>query len=65
MWWHDIEVRKDARGTPHLHFSAKASAHLERLGVANALLSITHDAGVAAAVVILEASGSGDTRGSK
>jgi holo-[acyl-carrier protein] synthase len=54
VFWHDIEVRKNERGAPALHFGSKALQYLERLGVKRALLSITHDAGVAAAVVVLE-----------
>jgi holo-[acyl-carrier protein] synthase len=55
VWWHDIEVRRGVRGAPSLHFSGKALPYLARLGVQKTLLSITHDAGVAVAVVILEA----------
>jgi phosphopantetheinyl transferase (holo-ACP synthase) len=49
-----VEVRKDASGAPSLHFYRKALPYLDRLGCPRALLSITHDAGVAAAVVVLE-----------
>ena len=52
--WHDFEVRKGPRGEPEMFFQGKASLAAERLGVARALVSITHDAGVAAAVVVLE-----------
>ncbi|HMJ15976.1 MAG TPA: holo-ACP synthase [Polyangiaceae bacterium] len=54
VWWQDVEVRKDPSGAPSLHFYGKALPYLERLGDVRALLSITHDAGVAAAVVVLE-----------
>jgi holo-[acyl-carrier protein] synthase len=54
VWWQDVEVRKDARGVPSVHFMGKALPYLERLGPVRAWLTITHDAGVAAAVVILE-----------
>ncbi|HEY6562571.1 MAG TPA: holo-ACP synthase [Polyangiaceae bacterium] len=57
VWWQDVEVQKDASGAPSLHFYRKALPYLERLGSPRALLSITHDAGVAAAVVILETRG--------
>ena len=60
VWWQDVEVRKDERGAPSLCFYRKALPYVERLGQPRALLSITHDAGVAAAVVILELS---DARG--
>ncbi len=52
--WHDIEIRPDARGAPELVFLGPALAHATRLGVQRILVSITHDAGVAAAVVVLE-----------
>lgn len=52
--WHTVEVRSDARGAPKLAFLGPALAHAERLGVRRILVSITHDAGVAAAVVALD-----------
>lgn len=54
VWWHDVEVRRGASGAPQLFWSGPAIPHMERLEVARALVSITHDAGVAAAVVILD-----------
>jgi len=55
VWWHDVEIRSGARGAPQLVFRGTAIAHAERLGVRRSFVSITHDAGVAAAVVVLEA----------
>jgi holo-[acyl-carrier protein] synthase len=52
--WHTIEVRSDARGAPKLEYLGAARAHADRLGVRRILVSITHDAGVAAAVVALD-----------
>ena len=54
VFWQDIEVRSNARGGPELVFLGAARVHAERLGVERAFVSITHDAGVAAAVVVLE-----------
>jgi len=54
VWWHDVEIRPDSRGAPRLTFLGPARAHAERLGVRRTFVSITHDAGVAAAVVVLE-----------
>ncbi len=54
VWWHDVEIRPDARGGPQLAFLGTAIAHAARLGVRRILVSITHDAGVAVAVVVLE-----------
>ena len=55
VWWHAIEIRPDSRGAPHLEFLGAGLAHAERLGVRRILVSISHDAGVAAAVVVLDA----------
>jgi holo-[acyl-carrier protein] synthase len=52
--WHTVEVRSDARGAPKLEFLGPALVHAQRLGVRRILVSITHDAGVAAAVVALD-----------
>ncbi len=54
VWWHDVEVLRGAGGAPTLHFSGPALPHLAARGVRRSLLSISHDAGVAAAVVVLE-----------
>ncbi|MEO7034792.1 MAG: holo-ACP synthase [Polyangiaceae bacterium] len=54
VWWRDVEIRSDARGGPQMAFLGAATAHAARLGVHRILVSITHDAGVAAAVVVLE-----------
>ena len=54
VWWHDVEIRPDARGAPQMAFLGTATAHAFRLGVRRILVSITHDAGVAAAVVVLD-----------
>jgi holo-[acyl-carrier protein] synthase len=55
--WHDLEVRKAPTGAPELKLHGAAAEHGRRLGVGRALISITHDAGVAAAVVVLESEG--------
>jgi holo-[acyl-carrier protein] synthase len=52
--WHTIEVRSNARGAPALEYLGPVRAHADRLGVRRILVSITHDAGVAAAVVALD-----------
>jgi len=54
VWWHDLEIRPDLRGAPQLTFLGSARVHAGRLGVSRSFVSITHDAGVAAAVVVLE-----------
>lgn len=52
--WHDLEVRGAAKRPPELvlHGAARELAH--RVGVQRAHLSISHDGGVASAIVILE-----------
>jgi len=54
VWWHSIEVRPNERGGPQITLLGPALEHAERLGVRRILVSITHDAGVAAAVVVLD-----------
>jgi holo-[acyl-carrier protein] synthase len=55
VWWQNVEVRRGPLGAPELWLLGPARAHADRLGVTRQLVSITHDAGVAAAVVVLEA----------
>ena len=52
--WQDFEVLRAPSGAPEMHFHGRAALAAGRLGVARAFVSITHDAGVAAAVVVLE-----------
>ncbi|BDG06351.1 holo-ACP synthase [Anaeromyxobacter oryzae] len=51
--WSELEVIR-AEGAPSLTLAGAAAAAGARLGVARVFLTITHDAGVAAAAVILE-----------
>ncbi len=57
VWWQDVEVRRGPLGVPTLHLLGAAIPHARRLGVVRSLVSITHDAGVAASVVVLEGGG--------
>jgi holo-[acyl-carrier protein] synthase len=52
--WHDVEVARGA-GPPALVLRGVAAAAADRLGAARRHLTLTHDAGVAAATVVLEA----------
>lgn len=54
--WHEVEVRRAPSGRPELHLSGSAAAMAKDFGADAWHVSITHDAGVAAAVVILEGS---------
>jgi holo-[acyl-carrier protein] synthase len=51
--WHDVEVIR-GRGAPRLELRGVAAERARALGVARTALSLTHDGGVAAAVVALE-----------
>jgi len=52
--WHCITVTRDRKGKPGIKPSAPMEKHLARLGVTGAHLSLTDDAGVAVAFVVLE-----------
>ena len=52
--WHEVEVRKTPSGRPRLELKGAALAMARKSGVERWHVTITHDAGIAAAVVILE-----------
>jgi holo-[acyl-carrier protein] synthase len=52
--WLDVQLRRVDRGRPELELLGPARVFAEGLGVRRALVSVSHDAGVAAAVVVLE-----------
>jgi holo-[acyl-carrier protein] synthase len=52
--WQSITVGRDPRGKPLVLPDARMAAHLKSLGVDRAHISLTDDAGVAVAFVILE-----------
>lgn len=51
--WHDVEVDRSG-GAPSLALRGAAAQAASRLGVRRVLVTLTHDAGVAAATVVLE-----------
>jgi len=53
--WQSITVGRDAKGKPLVIPNNEMKAHLEALGVTRAHVSLTDDAGVAVAFVVLEA----------
>jgi len=53
--WHDAEVVSDPSGRPSFAVRGTVAALAEALGVSALHLSLSHDAGVATAVVIAEA----------
>ncbi len=52
--WHDLRVLRENNGAPRLEFHGRAAEHAAARGAVRQHLSISHDAGVAVAVVILE-----------
>ncbi|MEJ7628852.1 MAG: holo-ACP synthase [Nocardioidaceae bacterium] len=54
LHWVDAEVRTDPAGRPSLVLSGTVAARAEELGVVRSHVSLSHDAGIASAVVILE-----------
>jgi holo-[acyl-carrier protein] synthase len=54
MRWLDATVVQDGKGQPSLQVSGTVAARAEHLGVASFHLSLSHDAGIASAVVIAE-----------
>ncbi len=54
MAWHDAEVVSEASGNPQLEIRGSVLARANDLGVRSVHVSLSHDAGIASAVVILE-----------
>ncbi len=54
MAWHDAEVVSESSGRPLLELRGTVLARAEALGVTSVHLSLSHDAGIASAVVVLE-----------
>jgi holo-[acyl-carrier protein] synthase len=52
--WHSITVTRNNRGRPGIEASPQMERHLKKLGVTGMHLSLTDDAGVAVAFVVLE-----------
>jgi len=54
MHWHDAEVVSEATGNPQFAIRGSVLARAEALGARSVHVSLSHDAGIASAVVILE-----------
>ena len=52
--WLDAEIVRDDLGRPSLELRGTVAARAEELGVSRVHLSLSHDAGVAVAFVVLE-----------
>ena len=49
--WHEVEIRSEDSGKPYFHFSG---ALAERVSNSHVHLTISHDAGIASAMVVIE-----------
>ena len=54
MAWHDAEVVSEATGNPQIEMRGSVLARANDLGVRGVHVSLSHDAGIASAVVVLE-----------
>jgi holo-[acyl-carrier protein] synthase len=54
LHWQDAEVVTEESGRPQLELRGTVLARANDLGVASVHLSLSHDAGIASAVVVLE-----------
>ncbi|GAA1166340.1 holo-ACP synthase [Nocardioides aquiterrae] len=54
MHWHDAEVVSESSGRPLFEVRGSVAARAAELGVSSVHLSLSHDAGIASAVVVLE-----------
>jgi holo-[acyl-carrier protein] synthase len=52
--WHDAEVVSEPTGKPLLVVRGSVAARAAQLGVVNLHLSLSHDAGIASAIVVAE-----------
>ena len=54
LHWRDAEVHRGQDGRPHLTVTGTVAARSDELGVRSMHLSLSHDAGIASAVVVVE-----------
>lgn len=54
MAWHDAEIRNEHSGDPQFELRGSVLARAEERGVGSVHVSLSHDAGIASAVVVLE-----------
>ena len=52
--WHDAEVVTDVSGWPSFELRGTVAARAQELGVDRVHLSLSHDGGLASAMVVLE-----------
>jgi holo-[acyl-carrier protein] synthase len=54
MEWHDAEVVSESTGRPLFTLRGTVASRAEELGATTVHLSLSHDAGLASGVVVLE-----------
>jgi holo-[acyl-carrier protein] synthase len=54
MAWHDAEIVSEETGRPRFEIRGTVAARAEAMGVVHVHVSLSHDAGIASAVVVLE-----------
>ena len=54
MAWHDAEIVSEETGRPRFEIRGTVAARADQLGVVHVHVSLSHDAGIASAVVVLE-----------
>ena len=52
--WHDAEIVSEESGRPRFELSGTVAARAAELGATSVHVSLSHDAGIASAVVVLE-----------
>lgn len=57
LLWTDAEIRTAANGRPELHVDGTVEVAAKRLGITHWHVSLSHDGGVAMAIVIAESRG--------
>ena len=61
--WHEMRIVQDPDGNPDFELSGGLARHVRALGIDRVHLSMSHDAGMASAFVVLEANGGGANGG--
>src|SRR3954466_14413480 len=59
LQWHDAEVTVGEHGRPHLEIRGTVAGRAAQLGVSGWHLSLSHDGGIASAMVVAEGLGHG------
>ena len=54
LHWHDCDVAKDTDGRPEFVLRGTVAARAQDMGVSSLHLSLSHDAGIASAMVVAE-----------